>query len=159
MNKYKTYYPIRNGGNSKYKVEVLKTKIIITDLENEKTYLIKKYKNIFIGKNSKKYGPYNKLYIGSSILVEIKDLEYIYIGNTISKFKTIETIEKFYSIMSNNFVVYPFALTKSYAYLMIENVYILRDFGDLDPYEVYYDFKKIWNRKSIKFSSKKIKLK
>jgi hypothetical protein len=157
MNEYKTYYPIRNGGDSKYKVKVLKTKIIIIDLENENTYLINKYKNIFIGKNSKKYGPYDKPYIGSSILVEIEDLEYIYISETIFKFKTKETITRFYSTMGNNFIVYPFALTRNYAYLMIENVFILRDFGDLDPYEIYYDFKKIWNRKSFKFSSKKIK--
>ena len=61
--------------------------------------------------------------------------------------------------MGNNFVVYPFALTQNYSYLMIEHVYILRDFGDLDPYEVYYDFKKIWNRKSFKFTCKTIKLK
>lgn len=159
MNKYKTYYPIINGGSSKYKVEVQKTKIIITDLENEKTFLINKYKNIFIGKNSKKYGPYDKPFIGSSILVEIGDLEYIYICETVFKFKTKEPIISFYSTMGNNFVVYPFALTQNYAYLINENVYILRDFGDLDPYEVYYDFKKIWNRKSFKFSSKKINLK
>jgi hypothetical protein len=34
---------------------VLKTKIIITNLENEKIHEIKKYKKVFIGKNSKKY--------------------------------------------------------------------------------------------------------
>jgi hypothetical protein len=159
MNNRKTYYPNRNGGDSKYKVVVLKTKIIITDLENEKTHEIKKYKKIFIGKNSKKYGLYDKPYTGSSILVEVGESEYIYICDKIVKFNTKEPITKFYSIMGNNFVVYPFALTESYAYLLIESIYIVRDFGDLDPYEVYYDFKKIWNRKSHKFSSKKVLLK
>lgn len=159
MNNRKTYYPIRNGGDSKYKVDVLKTKIIITDLENEKTHEIKKYKKIFIGKNSKKYSPYDKLYTGSSILVEIGELEYIYICEKIIKFNTKEPITKFYSIMGNSLVVYPFGLTESYAYLIIESIYIARDFGDLDPYEVYYDFKKIWKRKSYKFSSKKVTLK
>jgi hypothetical protein len=61
--------------------------------------------------------------------------------------------------MGNSSVVYPFALTENYAYLIIENVYMKRDFGDIDPYEVYYDFKKIWNRKVYKFSSKKINIK
>ncbi len=43
MSNRKTYYPIRNGGDSIYKVDVLKTKIIITDLENEKIHEISKY--------------------------------------------------------------------------------------------------------------------
>ncbi len=154
----KTYFPIRNGGDSKYKVEVFKTKIIITDLESPKTYEINQYKKVFIGKNSKKYGPYDKPYTGSSILVEIAHLEYIYICDRVFKFKTKEPINKFVSTMGNGFCVYPFALTEHYAYLVIENVYIKRDFGDLDPYEVYYDFKKVWNRKSFNFASKKIKI-
>lgn len=156
MNKSKTYYPIINGDVRKYKVEVLKPKIIITDLKTEKEILMQKYKKIFIGKNSKKYGPYDKPYLGSSILVEIGYLEYIYICETIFKFKTKEPVTKFYSTMGNNFVVYPFALTENYAYLMNDNVYMLRDFGDIDPYEVYYDFKKEWNHKSFKFSSKMV---
>ena len=86
-------------------------------------------------------------------------MEYIFINDIIFKFKTKEKIIKFYSIMDNNYVVYPFALTNNYAYLMIDNIYILRDFGDLSPYIVYYDFKKIWNRKLFKFVSKKISLK
>jgi hypothetical protein len=159
MSNRKTYYPIRNGGDSIYKVDVLKTKIIITDLENEKIHEISKYKKVFIGKNSKKYGIYNKLFTGSSILVETGELEYIYICDKIVKFNTKEPIEKFYSIMGNGFIIYPFALTEQYAYLIMESIYIVRDFGDLDPYKVYYDFKKVWNRKSYKFSSKKIKLK
>lgn len=159
VHKSKTYYPIRNGGDSKYKVEIFKSKIIIIDLENEKKHEIKNYKNVFIGKNSKKYGSYDKPFTGSSILVEVAPLEYIYICERIFKFKTKEPVNKFYSIMGNSFVVYPFALTDNYAYLIIENVYIKRDFGDLDPYEIYYDYKKIWNRKSYKFSSKEIETK
>ena len=62
MSNRKIYYPIRNGGDSIYKVEVLKTKIIITELENEKIHEINKYKKVFIGKNSKKYGIYSKLF-------------------------------------------------------------------------------------------------
>ena len=55
--------------------------------------------------------------------------------------------------MGNNFVVYPFALTNNYAYLIIENVYLERDFDDKEPYEVYYDFKKKWNRKSYNYKT------
>ena len=73
----------------------------------------------------------------------------MYICDKIFKFKTKEPINKFVSQMVNSFVVYPFALTENYAYLIIENVYLQRDFGDIDPYEVYYDFKKEWNHKSF----------
>jgi hypothetical protein len=155
----KTYYPIINGDNRKYKVQLIKSIVIITEIETNKIYLIKKYKNIFIGKNTKKYSQYKQLFTGSSILVEIEDLEYIYIGAKIFKFNTKEPIEKFYSIMGNSSVIYPLGLSKTHAYLILENVYILRDFGDMDPYEIYYDFKKIWKRKAYKFSSKKINLK
>lgn len=155
----KSYYPIINGNNRKYQVKLIKKTIIIIEIETNKTYLIDKYKNIFIGKNTKKYSPYKQLFIGSSILVEIDDLEYIYIGEKIFKFKTKDPINKFYSIMGNSSVIYPLALSKTYAYLIMENMYILRDFGDLDPYDIYYDFKKIWKRKAYKFSAKKINLK
>jgi hypothetical protein len=56
--------------------------------------------------------------------------------------------------MSNSFVVYPFALTNNYAYLMLKNVYLKRDFGDKDPYDVYYNFKKTNN----KYTQKIIKI-
>jgi len=161
MNIYKKYYPIRNGGDSQYEVDVMKTKIIITDLETKKKYEIKKFKNIFIGKSTNKYGSgyAKKPFTGCSILVEIKELEYVYICDKIFKFKTKEPINKFVSQMGNSFVVYPFALTDNYAYLIIENLYLKRDFGDIDPYEVYYDFKKEWNHKSFKFSRKELKTK
>ena len=41
MSIYKKYYPIRNGGDSKIEVDVLKIKIIITDMETAKKYEIK----------------------------------------------------------------------------------------------------------------------
>ena len=52
MTKNKIYHTIVNGAD-KFKVEILITKITITDIKNEKTYIINKYKNVFIGKNSK----------------------------------------------------------------------------------------------------------
>ena len=40
--------------------------------------------------------------------------------------------------MGNSSVVYPFALTKNYGYLILENIYLKRDFGNKNPYDVYY---------------------
>lgn len=161
MNIYKKYFPIRNGGDSRYEVDVMKTKIIITEIETAKQYVIEKYNSVFIGKSTNKYRKdyAKKPFTGCSILVEIKPLEYVYICDKILQFKTKEKIHTFVSQMGNSSVVYPFALTDNYAYLIIENVYLKRDFGNIDPYEVYYDFKKIWNHKSYRFSSKLINTK
>jgi len=102
-------------------------------------YNVKNYKNIFIGKNTHKYrGLYNELFTGSSILVEAKKNNYVFIGNKIKTFRTIEPVVEFHSIMGNSSVVYPFALTSNYTYLMLYNVYLERRTDDMDPYDGYY---------------------
>jgi hypothetical protein len=142
LGKYKKYYTEDNG-NAKYKVIIGEKNIYVffgPDYTNL-VYQIKNLKNIFIGKNTKKYSIYDKLYTGSSILIEIKKNDYIFIGTKIMNFKTVEPIIEFHSIMGNSSVVYPFALTKSYAYVILENVYLERNFGDKDPYEIFYNNK------------------
>ena len=155
LGKYKKYYTMDNGTN-KYKIIINDKNIYVFYDEPEYetlVYNIKNYKNIFIGKNTKKYRIYDKIYLGSSVLVEIKKNSYVFIGSSIIQFTTKEPIIEFHSIMGNNFVVYPFALTNDYAYLILENVYLERDFDDNEPYEVYYDFKKKWNRKSYNYKT------
>jgi hypothetical protein len=155
----KTYQTLEPGGGKVFEVVVMKTKVLVYKVEDKiQVYEIKNYKKVFVGKNSKKYGAHSKPFTGLSILVEVKDREYIFISHAITQFKTLEPIETFYSQMGNNWFLYPFALTSTYAYLLIENKYIKRDFGDLDPYQVYYDFKKVWNRKSYTFKMKRTKL-
>ena len=44
-----------------------------------------------------------------------------------------------------------YALTNNYAYLILENVYLKRDFDNKNPYDVYYDFKKKWKRLLYKY--------
>jgi hypothetical protein len=154
----KVYNTSEPDSGKMFRVIMDKNKILVYKIsDNSQVYEIKNYKKVFAGKNSKKYGPSSKSHTGLSILVEIKEKEYVFISHKIQQFKTLEPIKKFYSQMGNNAFLYPFALTDNYAYLIIENKYIKRDFGDLDPYEVYYDFKKVWNRKSHNFSMKNIK--
>jgi hypothetical protein len=86
-----------------------------------------------------------------------KKNSYIFIGTKIIEFNTLEPIIEFHSIIGNGSVVYPFALTNNYAYLILENVYLKRDFDDKDPYDVYYDFKKKWKRLSYEYTQKLIK--
>jgi len=124
-------------------------------LKDEKAYYfdklvlkIPKYKKIFIGKD-KEYG-----FTGNSNLVMINDFEYIYIGGSIYKFKTKEVITKYVSEVGNSDVPYPFAVSASYYYLMIENVFydkkqipkdthdMTRTYGNNIPYAFYYYYRK-----------------
>ena len=80
--------------------------------------LIKEYhgvKDIFIGKSSEKSkmakfsGGYGKKFDGNSILLEIKDKKYCYIGNFIFEFTTKDKITKYASPVGGNDVPYPVA--------------------------------------------------
>jgi hypothetical protein len=113
---------------------------------------IQKYKTIFVGKNEKKY-TINKNYgsfTGNTLLIEIKPLEYLYIGSNIVKFKPVEKIESYHSVMGNSDVPYPFAFTKNYVYLMLNMVYTNRIKNDQDPYGSYYGNQNFYNTKFIK---------
>jgi len=39
---YKTYYPIINGDNRKYKVQLIKSTVIITEIKSNKEYLLER---------------------------------------------------------------------------------------------------------------------
>ena len=128
LGKYKKYKTIDNG-SIKYTVIFSKTKILVFEnvlnsinlkknvLNLKKIIKLDKNSKIFIGKNSSKYSNYSKPYTGSAILICTKPNNYIFIGTQIRSFKTKEPIKLFYSIMSNGEVVYPFALSKNYAYI------------------------------------------
>jgi hypothetical protein len=157
----KTYHTIGPEGVWMFDVVITKSKISVYKKNDSKVlYEIKKYNKVWIGKNSPRYKLNLKSYrnsikpfIGASILIEIKDKEYIFISNEIQKFKTLEPIIEFHSQMATlkNFPkihhLFPFALTENYAYVLVNNVYLERDFGDIHPFLVYYDQNKTWKRK------------
>jgi hypothetical protein len=59
---------------------------------------------------------------GNTILVKpTSENEYIYIGDGIKEFKTNEPVVHYQSPIGNNDVPYPFAITESYIYLMLES--------------------------------------
>ena len=155
LGKYKQYYTEHNG-STPYRV-IINDKhvyVFLRDEEGDKystLVLDTKYDKLFIGKNVAKYSVYKGSYLGSTILIEFKN-KYILISNKIYEFETKEPIIKFISIMGNSSVPYPFALTEHYAYCLMHEgggfKYLERDFGDIDPYIVLYDFKKEWNKKS-----------
>ena len=95
--------------------------------KNKSNYseLIKEYKNvkqIFIGKSStqskmaKLSGGYGKNFDGNSILIEIKDKYYCYIGSLINEFTTKDKIKKYESPVGGNDVPYPVAYSDESIY-------------------------------------------
>ena len=84
---------------------------------------------------------------GSSILIKIKGkLEYVFIGVEKIRFKTDEKITLFKSEIGNSDVVYPYAKSENFIYLLIENTILnIEDIPkDIkDYYNFYYENKDI----------------
>lgn len=102
--------------------------------------IIHKYKKVFIGKNMQKYTSCLNFgsFTGNSILIELKNLHYMYIGNSLITFKTTEPIVKYYSTMGNNDVPYPFALSENFVYIMLDMFKSERVRGDPNPYPSFF---------------------
>lgn len=64
---------------------------------------------------------------GSSILIEIKPREYVYIGREIKRFTTQDRILDFISCMGNSDVPYPIAYGEENVYYMLDMAYVPRD--------------------------------
>ena len=111
--------------------------------------LVKKYnnlKNVFVGKSPKTEmtlysGAYGKKWDGNTILLHIKNNEYVFIGHTIFKFKTISEIIKYVSPIGNNDIPCPYAIDKeNNTYILLgEYVYIYKNLPKrINPYDYYY---------------------
>jgi len=100
------------------------------------------YKNIFIGESKKNKmtlysGAYGKKFKGNSILLDLGDNHYVYIGDEIFSFKTKSKIISYNSPVGNNEVPYPYAIDKNGdIYLMLEKVILTG--AKREPYEVFY---------------------
>lgn len=95
-----------------------------------------KYLKVFIGKD-KSYR--NKSFDGSSILVQLTQNAYMFIGQTVFTFKTTDTIIGFYSQVGNGDVMYPYAVGETNTYLLIEDTYMPNNMiTNKDPYMQFY---------------------
>lgn len=147
-------YRIHDNGGRPYQVVVSDTVLhvhCLTDDLDHTNYrpepsLIVNAKKIFIGESSgKNYGK-GPQYKGNTILAELNDGRYIWIGNRgVITFVTKSPVVDFRSPVGNNNVPYPFAIDS------VGNYYLLLDYviltpnskiGD-DPYRYYYDNSKI----------------
>lgn len=96
-----------------------------------------KYKNIFIANDTG--------YRGNSVLLEINNDKYIFIGgNIIMEFKLInkETIKKFQSPVNPDGFPSPYLVTENNTYLLFPKVIIPNILLDMsfNPYDQYYDY-------------------
>lgn len=131
--------------------------------------------NIFKTVNSiNLHGDVEKIFSGdkeddsSSVLLEIKNTrkeknKYVFVGSEMYEFKTDEPITKYYSKIGNSDVPYPVALSKNYAYFLVEKQYVSKDeFPDdvdwKDAYGWFYghiDFENKDKLKKIRFKEYK----
>ena len=150
----KTYYILDNGDRP-FKVNIDKNNIDIykkkNSLDNNKILYNKNpiltFKNvnkIFIGKSPKNKmtvysGGYGKEYNGNTILLNIKDNNYVCISSSIFLFQSLSEIIKYVSHVGNSGVPYPYAVDKNNMnYLMLDNVIIKNVPNNINPYQYYY---------------------
>lgn len=151
-------YLIHDNGGRPFKVVIKYSDVSIykensyNDTTDEIIYSIKpiidlkNVSNIFIGKSTenemtKFSGGYGAQFDGNSILVYIKDNEYIYIGSEILSFFSFAEIIDYKSPVGNSDVPYPYAIdTDNNYYLMIEDVVINKKNNEFEePYDYYYN--------------------
>lgn len=169
--KYRSYL-IHFNGNRPFKVMIGQTKIYINKrIYDDEGYYIEdqpliksKFEKVFIGENTNN----RSVGKGNTILIKVKDNNYIYIGSEIYSFKTKEEITKYYSPIGNSDVPYPYAIDKKgNYYLFVENAIILNN-GDLskrmieandrrNPY-AFYPYYYYWqNTRRKNYASKSVK--
>src|SRR5579872_3551368 len=119
----KHYYICANR-DSPYCVFFKNNEVYVFSTTSHKLLLRIKFIKKFIGKSiddSNGYGVAGPEYNGNTIIVETSPLHYTYIGDLVSKFITKEPILKYISDIGNNLCPYPYAITKNFTYLIIED--------------------------------------
>ena len=118
-----------------YKTKVVDKDADIWEYEQANKILTTSYQRIFVGDNLLKDPHYDELGLakGNSILLEISDKRYIYVGDCVFSFEPVDedTILKYYSPVGNNDVPYPYAVGKKYVYFMWDKSYYPVELFDL----------------------------
>jgi hypothetical protein len=164
-----TYSILDNGGKpfvvdvGPTSVEIFKCDAEAATGERTKKVLDAGYKQIFIGDNMLKDKAYvaKGKYPGNSILIKVGAGKYIYAGEQIYEFDTIdgEDIRAYYSPVGNSAVPYPYAVGEKHTYFMLDKVALLNELLDLkkDGYAQFYRFE--FEGPSVKKNTKKFKTK
>jgi hypothetical protein len=100
---------------------------------------------VWIGDAMDNMGRKDKIFLGNTILFQISEKEYIFVGHEIGKFKLNAPVQKYVSIVGNSNVPYPWFVSNGYFYLILANarVPIPEDWNwNDDPYNWYWFTKK-----------------
>lgn len=153
----KTYFIHDNGGRP-FKVVIDNDKVYVyknihhdfdtyEDFYSDKPILTFHPMKIFIGKSpfntmTQFSGGHGPEFDGNSILIQMSEKKYVYIGRKIYSFATEHKITKYVSPVGNSDVPYPYAVdNKKHIYLLEEDVIIKRVPRHIDPYDYFYDDK------------------
>lgn len=121
---------------NRYKKELRKVKEkFLNQAYTKKVWQTKTAQRVFVGGEKT-----NKTERGNSILIQMTDKKYVFVGDTIHSFFTEEKIKKFISPVGNSGCPYPWALGEKKSYLLIEGIFISNEeLSDIaDPYSYYY---------------------
>ena len=158
----KTYYILDNGGHP-FKVDIENNNVIVYKIEyisnsndikyaKEPILIFNNVNKIFIGKSPKNKittfsGGHGKKFDGNTILLNIKDNKYVFIGLNIFSFIAESDIIKYVSPIGNSGVPYPHAVDKNNNfYLMIEDVMIKNIPKNINPYYYYFNISRNVNK-------------
>lgn len=134
----RSYVTLDNGGQAFF-VKIQGKDVIVSRKSGKTVHSIKNAKKIFIGKSGTRSDT------GNSILVNTTGDNYEYIGEAVKRFRLIDgnPIKTYLSPVGNSAVPYPFGLSSTYAYLMVENKVVPQRYlkTEKDPYYVLYQNK------------------
>lgn len=114
----------------------------------EEPFFDQTVEKVFVG-----YDPNDHMdqsFLGNSILLDMGDLEYVFIGQSVFSFQALSEITQYVSPVGNSDVPYPYAVDdQNRAYLTIEDVIVqltdeeVANIPQFDPYNRYYPEHKI----------------
>ena len=154
ISKMTQFFNIHYNGDTPFIVEINENQVHIYSNHGKNhgnTLVLKQNaKTIFIGKSPKNKmttfsGGHGPDFLGNSILLELDDNQYEFIGKTIFSFVSLARIVEFVSPVGNNDVPYPYAIDiDGNIYLLIESVVLLKgnkvaEEDEEDPYSYYYN--------------------
>lgn len=144
-------YEIHHKGQRPFSVEVdeheLRIYTQLWDNENEYWAIHKliyhtPYVRIFIGDNQLQLDGFARkgLYPGNSILAQLSDQVYLWIGSYVCTFEVEDEIQSFFSPIGESDLSYPYAIGKKEVYFFLDPVKIPTTIFDsaLDGYEQRY---------------------
>jgi|688.fasta_scaffold165106_2 hypothetical protein len=140
------FFNIHYNGDTPFKVEINENLVDIYFNHGSTPFLKRNAKTIFIGES-----PMNKMtifsgghgpdFLGNSILLELGDNQYEFIGKNIFSFTSLAKIIHFVSPVGNNDVPYPYAIDiDGNIYLLIEEVVLLKHRISAEEEEDLYSY-------------------